>query len=370
MKIIVAPDSFKGSISARDAAHAIARGLKDGYKGDLEAVEVPIADGGEGTLEAMVFEGELVPLTVTGPRFSPVSAAYGRRGESAVIEMARAAGLTLVAEGERCAKEATTYGVGELILHAAENGAKHILLTVGGSATNDGGAGMLCALGARFTDKDGNAFIPTGGTLAEIARIDVSGLSPFVRNCRFTLATDVKNPLLGRTGATRVYAEQKGASPYELDEMEQGMAHYAALLAEAAGRDIASLPGCGAGGGLGAPLLAFLSAEITSGIDAVLRTLRFDTLLEGADAVITGEGRLDTQSLYGKAISGVVRYAAEKEIPVYCFVGCAGDDPALLKQMGVADIFTTVSLAPSPEASIANAGEYLYRLGHMFGEGL
>ena len=141
-------------------------------------------------------------------------------------------------------------------------------------------------------------------------------------------------------------------------------------MEEAAGKDIASLPGCGAGGGLGAPLLAFLSAEITSGIDAVLRTLRFDTLLEGADAVVTGEGRLDAQSLYGKAISGVVRYAAEKEIPVYCFVGCVGDDPALLKQMGVADIFTTVSLAPSPEASIANAGEYLYRLGALFAKKL
>ena len=370
MKIIISPDSFKGSISAKDAAHAIARGLKDGYKGELEAVEVPIADGGEGTLEAMVLEGELVPLTVTGPRFSPVSAAYGRRGDSAVIEMARAAGLTLVSEDERSAKEATTYGVGELILHAAKNGARHILLTVGGSATNDGGAGMLCALGARFTDKDGNAFIPTGGTLADIARIDVSGLSVLVRNCRFTLATDVKNPLLGRTGATRVYAEQKGASPQELDEMEGGMAHYAALLAETAGKDIASLPGCGAGGGLGAPLLALLSAEITSGIEAVLKTLRFDTLLEGADAVITGEGKMDAQSLYGKAISGVVRYAAAKGIPVYCFVGCVEDDPALLKQMGIADIFTTVSLAPSPEASIANAGEYLYRLGTLFGKKL
>ncbi len=365
-KIVIAPDSFKGSISAKDAALAIAKGIKDASGTRLETVCVPIADGGEGTLETMLGEEEWITLSVKGPLFTPLSAAYGIKGDTAIIEMARAAGLTLIKEEERSALKTTTYGVGEMIADALTRGIRHILLTAGGSATNDGGTGMLAALGARFIDPFGKEFIPTGESLSEIADIDLSRLYDALDDCRFTVATDVKNPLLGKTGATRVYAAQKGADDAALAKMEAGMLHYAALLKEKSGKDVASIPGCGAGGGIGAPLLAFCGASVTSGIDAVLSTLAFEETLKNASAVITGEGRMDVQSLYGKAISGVVRYAEAQNIPVYCFVGCVGNEETVLKQMGIQDIRTTLSLASSPEDSIQNAEKYLCRLGFDF----
>lgn len=365
-KIVIAPDSFKGSVSAKDAARAIEKGILAGASEKFQTLCFPIADGGEGTLDALTEEKDLIYMTVTGPYFSPVSAAYGMKGDTAIIEMARAAGLTLVGEAERCAEKATTYGVGELMLDALSRGAKKIILTVGGSATNDGGAGMFAALGATFTDISGKSFIPTGGTLANIKDISISSLSPLLSDCRITLATDVKNPLLGAEGATNVYARQKGASDEALIRMERGMAHYASLLTEKSGKDAASVAGCGAGGGLGAPLLSFCRAFVTSGIDAVLSALSFDEAIKDAAAVITGEGKLDCQSLYGKAVSGVVRRAAEANVPAYAFVGCVGDDPEELKKMGLRDIQTLLSLAESPEDSIRNAEKYLYKLGTDF----
>lgn len=368
IKIVIAPDSFKGSVSAKEAAEAIHLGLLRGLGNNRSAdiVCVPIADGGEGTLETLVSPEKRTSIQVTGPRFSPVTAQFGQTGDTAVIEMASAAGLTLIDEPDRRAGLATTYGVGELILSALQKGYRKCILTVGGSATNDGGAGMLASLGARFLDANGKAFVPTGATLEAIASIDLSDLTPLLTACEFLIATDVKNPLLGESGATYVYGRQKGATDFELDAIERGMTHYAALLARLSGKDVASIAGCGAGGGLSAPLLAFANAKIRSGIDAVLDTLHFSDFLQNADLVITGEGKIDRQSLFGKAISGVAARAGASKIPVYCFVGCIGDDIEMLKSMGVCDIFAVVDIAKSTEDSMKNAAVYLTQLATDF----
>ena len=363
LKIIIAPDSFKGSISARDAAVAIEQGLRMGVDGrELEVIQLPIADGGEGTLDALVMPAEQVLCHVTGTDGKGVDAKYGQLGSMAVIEMASAAGLTLVKEEERCAADATTYGVGELILHALDRGFRTLMLTVGGSGTNDGGCGMLAALGAKFYDREQVAFLPTGGTLARITSIDLSSLDARLSECRFLIATDVKNPLCGEHGATRVYARQKGATDESLDAMEMGMRSYASLLKRLCGRDVAAIAGCGAGGGLAAPLLAFCNAEIRSGIESVLDALHFEDALHGADAVITGEGKIDRQSLYGKAISGVARAARAQGVPVVCFVGCVGDDREELKALGVSEIYALSDIAPSPAYSMQHADLLLERL--------
>lgn len=365
MKFVIAPDSFKGSISAQDACAAIKRAIEEIIP-SASVICKPIADGGEGTLDALIPTKRQIRLSATGPMFKPVSAQYGNIGDVAIIEMAAAAGLTLVPESDRNAGNTTTYGVGEIITDAISNGYRRIMLTVGGSATNDGGCGMLAALGARFTDMNCEEFIPTGNTLYNISRIDLSDVKKEAFDCEFIIATDVKNPLLGENGATYVYAPQKGAAPEELDYMEKGMAHYAQLLTAMSKRNVAEIDGCGAGGGLSAPLLAFFNARIQSGIDTVLDITDFDSALTDADAVITGEGKIDCQSLYGKAISGVAKRANEKGISVYCFVGCVGDDIDKLKSMGITDIFDILSIADSSEDAIQNAHKYLYSMAQDF----
>lgn len=364
MKIVIAPDSFKGSIDAKGAANALEKGLLSaaGDELALEIVKVPIADGGEGTLSAMVGEENFDFAIVNGPLGAPAKAALGYLGETAVIEMAQAAGLTLVDPKELCAKNATTYGVGEMIRHALDKGYRRFLFTAGGSATNDGGTGMLAALGGKFYDKKGTGFVPTGGTLALIHRIDLGELDARLAECHFTVATDVKNPLCGNEGATYVYARQKGATDEELAEMEAGMKHYATLVNLMTERSISSMAGAGAGGGVAVPLLAFCKAEIVSGIEAVLELARFDSCLSGADFVFTGEGKIDAQSLYGKAISGVARAAAKGSVPVICFVGCVGGDREELKTLGVSEIYATADIAPDAAYSMAHADLLLEKL--------
>ncbi|MBE6690644.1 MAG: glycerate kinase [Ruminococcaceae bacterium] len=362
-KILIAPDSFKGSISAEDAAAAIAHGLsQNAALTDPELICVPIADGGEGTLSALVPAERQITVAVHGTNGQPVDAAYGYIEKTAIIEMARAAGLTLVAEKDRFVPYATTVGVGELIRDALDRGFRDILLTVGGSGTNDGGCGMLAALGADFVTDDGVSFTPAGATLKQIAYIDTEKLDPRLKECRFTIATDVKNPLLGPEGATYVYAKQKGCHDSWLPEMEKGMSHYATVLEKTCGLNVAATPGCGAGGGISAPLLAFCNATIRSGIDAVLEAVRFDALLQGADAVITGEGKIDRQSLYGKAISGVANAAKKANVPVFCLVGCIGDDKNELLKMGLADILAIGDIAPDAAYSMTHADELLEKL--------
>lgn len=353
-KIVICPDSFKGSISASDAAKSIAKGLV--LACDIEAVCLPIADGGEGTLDALVTDDKKITVTVCGPYNNKVDACYGIIGRQAVIEMAQAAGLTLQTEDKRCVKNATTFGVGELIKDALSRGCKKILLTVGGSGTNDGGCGMFCALGARFLNKDGQEFLPVGATLCDIEKIDLSQLDKRLNDVEFTIATDVKNTLTGDDGATYVYARQKGATDADLALMEKGMCHYAGVI----GNGIENTAGAGAGGGLAVPLIAFCKAKICSGIDAVLDAADFENKIDGAYAIITGEGKIDRQSLFGKTISGVVRIARKKNIPVFCIVGCVGDDKEELKSLGLCDIFALSDVSPDMQYSMTHADELLY----------
>ncbi|MBE6662493.1 MAG: glycerate kinase [Ruminococcaceae bacterium] len=364
LKIVIAPDSFKGSLGAKEVADAIEKGLLKAANGkvELETVKNPIADGGEGTLATMVEEKDISFVEVTGPQGAPVTAALGFTEDVAVIEMAQAAGLTLVEPLLRVAKTATTFGVGEMIKYALDKGLRRFLVTVGGSATNDGGAGMLAALGGVFCNKSGKSFVPMGATLCEIETIELSGLDSRLKGCDFTIATDVKNTLYGDKGATYVYGAQKGANEKDLADMEAGMKHYASLVETLGGKKVSDIEGCGAGGGVATPLLAFCRAQIVSGIEAVLDITNFYEHMKGADFVLTGEGKIDVQSLYGKAISGVAKGAAREKIPVVCFVGCIGSDKDELKALGVSDVFATADIAPSAEYSMAHADILLEEL--------
>ena len=342
MKIILSPDSFKGSLSARGVALALEKGIRRVIP-EAECLIVPIADGGEGTLETLVEEADFCYATVRSTNGSPVEAAYGVKGKTAVIEMARAAGLTLVKPENRDPLVASTFGVGELILHALDAGCDHILLTVGGSGTNDGGNGMFSALGGKLLDADGNEIVGCGGALAKVARVDASGLDSRLANCTFTVASDVTNPLVGELGATYVYGPQKGVAPDMIEELEAGMKNYASAIEQAAGKKIATIPGCGAGGGLITPLLAFCNVMVRSGIESVLEAAEFDALLTDADAVITGEGRVDAQSCYGKAISGVAEHASKCGVPVYVASGGLGEGWEELLSHGIRQVFALMA---------------------------
>ncbi len=361
MKIVIATDSFKGSISSKEAGETIARGIIKSISAcDTEVV--PIADGGEGTLDAIVSSENIREARVTGPDWNYITARWGSIKDTAVIEMASAAGITLLPEERLNAGAMTTYGVGELIKKALDEGFDKIMLTAGGSATNDGGCGMIAALGAEFYDADGKKFIPTGKTLINISAIDVSGLDERVKKCSFIAATDVRNTLLGENGATMVFARQKGADNEQLQEMERGMAHYARLLPGKPEK----VPASGAGGGVIVPLLAYANTKICSGIDAVLDAADFDRKIEGADAVITGEGKLDMQSLFGKAISGVAERAVKKGVLVYCFAGCT--DGIIKKEdfKGIGGIYVTSEGMESVQYSIEHPKEGLLNAAKRF----
>lgn len=361
LRIIAAPDKFKGSMTADAAARAVIRGAEKaaGCRGiELSCEAVHIADGGEGTLEALVPPEKIKMFTVTGPDGSDVEAPIGIDGSRAVIEMARASGLLLMKStaGQRV-KRTTTYGTGMLIKAAIDAGASEILLTAGGSATNDGGCGMLAALGTVFRDRRGRRFVPAGGNLGRIASIDMSGTDSRLYRVKFTVATDVKNPLTGPDGATYVYSPQKGAGPSLLPVMEAGMKNYAEIIKRMTGTDVSGMPGCGAGGGLPAPLAAFFGAKIMTGIDAVLEAADFDDLLRSADLVITGEGKLDSQSLFGKAVSGVAAAAARRGVPAVCIAGVSGLDEDGIRRIGLRKLYTLASEAPDPGYSMSHAEE-------------
>jgi len=366
IKVIIAPDSFKGSISASDAAEAVSEGIREVLGESVSMITVPVADGGEGTLEALTSPADRIRLEVTGPDSEPVEAVYGIAGGTAVVEMAKASGLPLSARHH--AVEATTYGTGELIADALDRGIRRVMLTAGGSATNDGGCGMLAALGAVFINKRGYPFIPTGGTLGEIDSLDMSGVIDGFYDTSFTVCADIRNPLLGSEGATFVYGPQKGATPDELELMERGMAHWAEMLENATGRRISTLPGSGAAGGIAVPLIAFAKTEIKRGIDTVLENAGFAEALDGAVAVVTGEGKLDSQSLYGKAVSGVASAAAAAGVPVDVICGCTGDDREQLKSMGLREIVALTDIAPDSASAINDAGRWLREAGKLYAE--
>ena len=359
MKLIFAPDSFKGSLSALESCDILERVAARHFPG-AETISVPVADGGEGTVDALLraMGGERRQMQVSGPIFEPVTATWGMLsdGATAVMEMAQASGLPYVPQDKRDPRNATTLGTGEMLAEAIRQGARKILIGIGGSATNDGGIGLLTALGAVFTDAAGKRVSPVGGALATVAHADFSGLMPELRQTHITVICDVTNPLLGENGATFIYGPQKGATEAIRDELEAGMAHYAKVVQDALGRDIASFPGAGAAGGLGAALGGVLGATLKSGIDAVLDAVDFDKKLDGVSLAVTGEGRIDGQSVrFGKVPVGVAKRCAARGIPTVAIVGGIGEGAEGLYELCESTIQTTVSGPMSLEKAMQDA---------------
>ena len=315
-KCVVVSDSFKGTVSSREIC-AIAQQVIPRHFPACEVVCIPVADGGEGTVDCFVqaMGAQRVGVTVTNALGEKSAAAYARLGELAIIEMAAAAGLPQVG-ALRCPGTATTYGVGELIAHAVDSGCRKILLGLGGSATNDGGCGCAAALGVGFLDADGQSFVPVGDTLGRIVRIDTAEAEALLRSVEITVMCDVTNPLYGPTGAAYVFAPQKGADAEKVKSLDAGLRHFGDVIRSQYGLDVSAMPGAGAAGGMGAGCVALLGGTIQSGIDAVLDVTGFDRQLEGADLVITGEGRIDSQSADGKVVSGVARRTRAKGVPL------------------------------------------------------
>lgn len=359
MKIIIAPDSFKESVSASRCAQAIKAGFVSIFP-QAECVCLPIADGGEGTVEAMVeaTDGKMVMLPVMGPMGDFVGAFYGLSGDgqTAFIEMAAASGLMLVPAGERNPLRATSYGTGELIRHALDAGVRHIILGIGGSATVDGGMGMAQALGARFLDERGESVGLGGGALQRLVKIDLSDLDPRLHDCRIEVACDVDNPLLGERGAAAVFGPQKGACIEMVAVLERGLQNYARVMLAATGQDVAPMVGGGAAGGMGAAARVFLNATLKSGIDIVLEAVHLEEALRDADLVITGEGRMDSQTVGGKAPIGVARIAKKYDIPVIGIAGVLGDGVEAVHQHGIDAVFSILP-ALAPLAEVLDCGE-------------
>jgi glycerate kinase len=360
MKIVIAPDSFKGSLSAMEVAEAIAAGARVVFP-ESEIVNVPMADGGEGTVDVLVSNtgGQLISHRVTNPLGKKVTAAFGLLGdqETAIIEMAAASGLQYVSKESANPAVTTTYGTGELILAALDAGTKTVIIGLGGSATNDGGAGMAQALGYRLLDAE-HKELPWGGVaLKRLAQIDDSRVDQRVKTVKIIVASDVTNPLIGPTGASVVFGPQKGATPELVAELDEALAHYAMVLAEILGKDVAKTPGAGAAGGLGAGLLAFTPAKITSGVDIVMDVIGLAEKVKDADVVVIGEGSLDSQTPFGKAPSGVTRLVRQVA-PSAKIIGLAGNvitDATPLYDMGVDSVFSVVPGVESLEKAISDA---------------
>nr|WP_288499414.1 glycerate kinase [uncultured Pseudomonas sp.] len=361
MKIVIAPDSFKESLSAPDVAQAIARGWLAVYP-DAEIVLCPMADGGEGTVDAVLAAagGERREQVVQGPLATSVTAHWGWLGDgTAVIEMAAASGLHHVPSGQRDPRVTSSYGTGELIIAALDAGAKRIILGLGGSATNDGGSGLLRALGVRFLDAGGNELRPGGAALAALQRVDLSALDTRLHDVQVEVAADVDNPLCGAKGASAVFGPQKGASAQQVEELDAALARLAEVVGEALGEDFSTFPGVGAAGGLGFAAKAFLGARFRPGIELVAELSGLAEAVRGADLVITGEGRLDAQSLHGKTPVGVARVAREQSVPVIALAGSLGEGYQQVREAGIEACF---SLAPGPitlEQACASAGKEL-----------
>ena len=358
-KCVVVSDSFKGTVSSREIC-AIAQQVIPRHFPACEVVCIPVADGGEGTVDCFVqaMGAQRVGVTVTNALGEKSAAAYARLGELAIIEMAAAAGLPQVG-ALRCPGTATTYGVGELIAHAVDSGCRKILLGLGGSATNDGGCGCAAALGVRFYDADGQSFVPVGDTLGRIARIDTAKAEALLRSVEITVMCDVTNPLYGPTGAAYVFAPQKGADAEKVKSLDAGLRHFGDVIRSQYGLDVSAMPGAGAAGGMGAGCVALLGGTIQSGIDAVLDVTGFDRQLEGADLVITGEGRIDSQSADGKVISGVARRTRAKGVPLIAIAGGIADSAGAVYDIGVSAMFSTDRAAlPVDMLGARSPGDY------------
>ncbi|NMD58076.1 MULTISPECIES: glycerate kinase [Tsukamurella] len=367
--VLLAPDKFKGSLSAAGVAAALARGIADGAP-DWVCVHAPIADGGDGTVDAAVASGwERVQVGTTGPTGAPHTTSYARGGATAVVELASAVGLELLPGGVPDALGATTFGLGSVIRHALEHGAEDIVLGLGGSASTDGGAGMLQALGVTITDRAGEPVRPGGTALLHAAHADLSGLIPEARAARFTLACDVDNPLLGPAGAAAVYGPQKGASASQVTLLDGALRTWADVVAEATGTDLRGTPGAGAAGGTGFGAMAVLGAAARPGVDIVLELADFARKVAAADLVVTGEGSLDEQSLHGKAPVGVASAARAAGVPVIAVAGRSALSAEQVRAAGFQRALTLSDIEPDPARSIANAADLLRRVGRTIAEG-
>ncbi len=366
MKLLFASDSFKGSLTSEKTVELLSRAAREVF-GECECSGVPVADGGEGTVEAVIAaeQGEKVLVTVHGPLMEETDSFYGIfDGDKAVIEMAAASGLPMVPEELRDPLNTTSFGTGELILDALDRGYRDISIAIGGSATNDGGMGCARALGAKFLDSDGNELEGFGRDLAGVAAIDVSGLDERIKESKITVMCDVTNPLCGKDGATWTFGRQKGATPEILEELEKGMCSYRDVIKDTFGIDCDTIPGAGAAGGLGAALRVFLGGEMKSGIETVLELIRFDERLEGVDLVVTGEGRTDWQSCFGKVMQGVGEHAKAKGIPVLGLSGSLGKNAMDICSCGVSSLMTTVN-APMTLSEALERAEELYYEGAL-----
>jgi glycerate 2-kinase len=357
MKILVAPDSYKGSFSAKEVAEYMEQGIKEALP-DAEVIRIPLADGGEGTVEAVVnaTNGQLHQVEAIGPLGETVTAVIGILGDglTAVVEMAEASGLMLVPKERLNPLVTTTFGTGQLIKAALDRGCRKIIIGIGGSATNDGGVGMAQALGVHFYNDKNEEISFGGGQLGQISRIDTSGIDPRIAECEFMIASDVTNPLCGPEGASAVFGPQKGATKDMVHILDQGLLHLSTVIRQQLGVDIANVRGAGAAGGLGAGLMAFLSARMDRGIDIVLEAVQFEKWVEQADLVITGEGRTDAQTAFGKTPIGVAAMAKKWNKPVVCISGGISSDVMSLYDLGLDVIIGATQSPMTLENAISN----------------
>lgn len=360
MKIVIVPDSFKESMTAMEVCLAIEKGFRKVIP-SAEYVKVPIGDGGEGTVQSLVdgTKGQLVSLSVTGPLGKRVEGFYGVSGDgqTAFIEMAAASGLHLVPKEERNPLVTTTKGTGELILDALDRGVKHIILGLGGSATNDGGTGMAAVLGARFFNRLGEEIQPLADSLHELSRIDITNLDERLRDIKVEAACDVTNPLVGEKGASAVFGPQKGATKEMVHILDRNLQNYGEVVEKCLNISVLDMPGAGAAGGLGAGVAAFLNGELKKGIDIVLDYIHFEQYLEGADLVITGEGQIDSQTIYGKGPVGVAKRAKKYDVPVIAIAGSIGSDYEVVFDHGIDAVFSIVNSITSLEQALQRGKE-------------
>ena len=360
MKIVIAPDSYKESLSALEVANAIEQGFREIWP-DADYVKLPVADGGEGTVEAMVAAtaGRIVDVDVTGPLGEPVTAFFGLSGDerTAFIEMAAASGLEQVPVALRDPLKTTSWGTGELIRHALDAGVDHIIIGLGGSATNDGGAGMVQALGAKLLDARQNEIGKGGAALDALTRIDISQLDPRLAACRIEVACDVTNPLTGKEGASAVFGPQKGATVETIDRLDTALVHYAQIIARDLEVDVLELAGGGAAGGMGAALYAFCGAQLRRGIEIVTDALQLDACVADADLVVTGEGRMDSQTIHGKVPVGVAKVAKRYHKPVIGIAGSLTADVGIVHEHGLDAVFSVIYTICTLDDALKNAAE-------------
>lgn len=369
MKFVIAPDKFKGSLTGFEFCDAVAEGLRIVFP-NAEILKTPLADGGDGTIEVVrhYLKADTIALTVKNPFFKAVEATYLFSNDTkiAYIEMAEASGLKLLNENEKNCKSATSYGTGELIADALRKGAKKIILGIGGSATNDAGMGMAAALGFTFLDKNDRPLLPVGSSLIQVASIDTSGVNSELQNVRVKVACDVTNPFYGRQGAAYVYAEQKGATPEDISNLDDGLRNFAAVLEKQFGKDMQQISGAGAAGGMGAGTSVFLNATLTSGIELIKEMVDFDMQIKNADWIVTGEGKLDGQTLSGKTIHGVLNSAKKQNIPVAALCGSVDISIADQENLGLDYVASILGGLSNLEQAMASSRQNLIKSAYNF----